>query len=47
MGSAILYGLISLAICIAYFTAVDHFLMDSATASAVTPSAVNFWKSPG
>jgi hypothetical protein len=29
MGSAILYGLISLAICIAYFTAVDHFLMDS------------------
>jgi hypothetical protein len=29
MGSAIVYGLISLAICIAYFTAVDHFLMDS------------------
>jgi hypothetical protein len=29
MGSAIIYGLISLAICIAYFTAVDHFLMDS------------------
>jgi hypothetical protein len=29
MGSAIIYGLISLAVCIAYFTAVDHFLMDS------------------
>ncbi len=29
MGSTIIYALISLVICIAYFTAVDHFLMDS------------------
>jgi hypothetical protein len=29
MGSAIIYGAISLVICVAYFLAVDHFLMDS------------------
>jgi len=29
MGSTIIYGAISLVICVAYFLAVDHFLMDS------------------
>ena len=29
MGQTIVYVLVSLVICIAYFTAVDHFLMDS------------------
>jgi len=29
MGQAIFYGLVSLAICLAYFLAVDHFLMDA------------------
>ena len=28
MGQAIMYGIISLVICVAYFTLVDHFLMD-------------------
>jgi hypothetical protein len=28
MGQTILYFLISLVICLVYFTAVDHFLMD-------------------
>jgi hypothetical protein len=29
MGQTIVYVLVSLVVCIAYFTAVDHFLMDS------------------
>jgi hypothetical protein len=29
MGSTIVYAAISLVICVAYFIAVDHFLMDS------------------
>ena len=29
MGKTIVYALVSLVICIAYFTVVDHFLMDS------------------
>ena len=29
MGMTIVYVLVSLVICIAYFTAVDHFLMES------------------
>jgi hypothetical protein len=29
MGMTIVYVVVSLVICIAYFTAVDHFLMDS------------------
>jgi hypothetical protein len=28
MGQTIVYGIISLIICVAYFTLVDHFLMD-------------------
>jgi len=28
MGSTILYGAISLVICVAYFIVVDHFFMD-------------------
>ncbi|MGQ0694915.1 MAG: hypothetical protein ACT4OL_04985 [Nitrospiraceae bacterium] len=28
MGQSILYGIISLIICVAYFTLVDHFFMD-------------------
>ena len=29
MGQNILYGIISLAICVGYFLLVDHFLMDA------------------
>jgi len=29
MGMTIVYALVSLVVCIAYFLAVDHFLMDS------------------
>ena len=28
MGQSIMYGVISLIICVIYFTLVDHFLMD-------------------
>ena len=29
MGKTIVYALVSLVVCIAYFLVVDHFLMDS------------------
>lgn len=29
MGQAIFYGIVSVVICVAYFLAVDHFLMDA------------------
>ncbi|MDP2382459.1 MAG: hypothetical protein Q8N00_06620 [Nitrospirota bacterium] len=29
MGQTIVYTVVSLVICVAFFTAVDHFLMDS------------------